>query len=159
MPTITMSTTVQAPPSAVWATIADYGRDPEWRRGVETMAPSPAGLVVPGTTTAEVLRLGGRTYRNDGLVTSVHPGQRFAWRTTSGADAEGSRSVRPLTDDRTEVVLVLDVRPHGIERLLQPLLVRMLRRTMAGDLERLATLVEAEVRGAGREASAATAPS
>lgn len=156
MPTITISTTIEAPADHVWAVLADYDRDPEWRSGVETMAPQPSGPVTPGTTTAEVLHLGGRTYRNDGVVTHVAPGETFRWRTTTGADADGSRTVRPLGDDRTEAMLVLDVRPHGVERLLQPVLVRMLRRTMTRDLGRLATLVEAEA-GAASTAAAAGA--
>jgi uncharacterized membrane protein len=151
-----MSTTVQAPARAVWATLADYRRDPEWRSGVETMAPNPPGPVAPGTTTAEVLHLGGRTYRNDGVVTSVTPGASFSWCTASGADAEGSRTVRPLAEDRTEVVLVLHVRPHGVERLLQPVLMRTLRRTLGGDLERLAVLVEAELTEASTGTPAGT---
>jgi uncharacterized protein YndB with AHSA1/START domain len=139
--TLTSSATIEAPAAAVWATVADYDRDPEWRSGVTTMAPKPPGVVAVGTTTAEVLRFGGRTYRNDGEVTAVDPGRHFAWRTTSGADAAGSRTVRALDDDRCVVTLQLTVRPHGIERLLRPVLARMLQRGMATDLGRLATLV------------------
>jgi uncharacterized protein YndB with AHSA1/START domain len=142
MPTITATTTIDRPAEAVWAIVADYGRDPEWRAGVETMAPDPAGEVRLGTTTAEVMHLAGRTYHNDGEVTDVEPGARFAWRTTSGADADGSRAVRPLDEGRCEVTLVLNVRAHGAQRLLQPLLVSMLRRGQRADLARLADLVE-----------------
>jgi uncharacterized protein YndB with AHSA1/START domain len=144
MTTLTASTTIDAPASAAWAVVADYGRDPEWRAGVETMAPSPSGPVAVGTTTAEVLHLGGRTYRNGGEVTAVEPGRRFTWRTTSGADADGSRTVRALAEGTCEVTLVLDVRPHGLERLLQPVLIPMLRKGLAADLTRLRDLVVAE---------------
>ena len=44
------------------------------------------------------------------------------------------------------------VRPHGPERLLRPVLARMLRTNLRGDLERLRTLVMVGV------PSAATAP-
>lgn len=138
---ITRSVTVDAPAAAGWAIVADYGHDPEWRHGVATMAPEPPGEVSVGTTTAEVIRFGGRTYRNVGAVTAVDPGRRFSWRTTSGADADGSRTVRALGDDRCEITLELTVRPHGAERLLRPVLARMLDRGMAADLDRLAGLV------------------
>ena len=144
MTTLTASTIIEAPAPAAWAVVADYGRDPEWRDGVETMAPSPSGPVRVGTTTAEVMHLAGRTYRNGGEVTDVHPGQRFAWRTTSGADADGSRSVRALADGSCEVTLVLTVRAHGFQRLLQPVLVPVLRKGLAADLTRLRDLVLAE---------------
>jgi uncharacterized membrane protein len=84
------------------------------------------------------------TYRNAGVVTAVDPGTRFTWRTTSGADADGSRTVRALGDGRSEVTLVLTVRPHGVERLLQPVLMRMLRSGLAADLGRLAQLASAD---------------
>ena len=146
MTTFTASTIIEAPASAAWAVIADYGRDPAWRDGVETMAPRPSGPVRVGTTTDEVMHLAGRTYRNGGEVTEVRPGERFAWRTTSGADADGSRSVRALADGSCEVTLVLTVRPHGVQRLLQPVLVPMLRKGLAADLARLRDLVLAEAR-------------
>jgi uncharacterized protein YndB with AHSA1/START domain len=138
--TITRSATIEAPADAAWAIVADYDRDPQWRAGVSTMAPTPSGPVSVGTTTAEVVRFGGRTYRNAGQVTAVDPGRRFSWRTTSGTEADGSRSVRPLGDGRCEITLELTVRPHGTERLLRPVLARMLDRGMAGDLDRLAAL-------------------
>lgn len=144
MPTITASTTIDRPASAVWAVVADYERDPDWRQGVETMAPSSSGLVRVGTTTSEVLHFGGRTYRNAGEVTEVEPGRAFCWRTTSGADAEGCRRVETSRDGSACVTIEVTVRTHGVERVLQPLLVRMLRRRQVKDLQRLATLVEAE---------------
>ena len=143
MPTLTASHVINRPAREVWAIVADYDRDPEWRKGVETMAPSAPGPVIKGLTTDEILHLGRRTYRNAGVVTAVDPGTRFAWRTTSGADADGSRTVRDLGDGRSEVTLVLTVRPHGVERLLQPVLMRMLRSGLAADLGRLAQLASA----------------
>jgi len=145
MPTLTASHIVARPAPEVWAIVADYGRDPEWRKGVETMAPSAPGPVIEGLTTDEILHFGGRTYRNAGVVTAVEPGAWFAWRTTSGADADGSRTVRDLGDGRCEVTLVLTVRPHGVERLLQPVLMRMLRSGLAADLGRLARLASSDV--------------
>jgi hypothetical protein len=78
---------ISCPAAAAWAVVADYGQDPRWRKGVETMAPRPEGIVRVGTTTAEVMRFAGRTYRNGGEVTGVEPGRSFDWRTTSGIDA------------------------------------------------------------------------
>lgn len=143
MPAFTATRTVDRPADTVWAVLADYGHDPSWRRGVATMAPSTRGVASEGTTTAEVLRLGGRTYRNGGLVIAVEPGRRLEWRTTSGADAQGSRTVRPVGPGACSVTLELEVRYHGLQRLLAPMLTPMLRRGLQGDLDRLADLLEA----------------
>ncbi|RJL23913.1 SRPBCC family protein [Bailinhaonella thermotolerans] len=42
---------IACPAARVWAVVADYGQDPRWRKGVETMAPHPEGIVQVGTTT------------------------------------------------------------------------------------------------------------
>ena len=141
MPSFTASITVPRSAAEVWAVVADYDRDPEWRDGVETMAPSTSGPAMVGTTTAEVLHLGGRTYRNGGVVTAVEAGRRLEWRTTSGADARGSRTVRATGAGRCEVSLELHVRYHGVQRLLAPVLTPMLRKGLHTDLARLAQLV------------------
>jgi hypothetical protein len=135
---------VDVTPEAAWAVVADYGRDPEWRSGVVTMAPSTPGIVTGGTTTAEEMHLAGRTLRNGGRVTSVGPGLRFTWATTSGSDADGARSVEAAGDGRARVRLELRVRPHGVERLLAPVLRRIVARTVAADAERLRVLLAAE---------------
>lgn len=127
---------VHAPAEVVRAIVHDYRRDPEWRQGVVTMDPQPPGPVVAGQTTAEVLRLAGRTYRNGGEVTAVE-GDRFTWRTTSGVDADGARTVGALDGGRCRVVLELRLRPQGlVERLAVP----MVRKGLAADLQRLAAL-------------------
>ena len=78
---------------AVWAVLADYDRDTEWRGGVTTMRAEPPGPATTGTRTVEVMRFAGRTLHNDGLVTDAGPGLRFSWRTTSGVSADGLREV------------------------------------------------------------------
>jgi len=135
---------LDAPPTVVWSMVADYGRDSQWRRGVRTMQPCPAGLVRLGTTTDEVVRLGGRTYRSRGIVTEVDEGRRFAWQTTSGVSARGWRQVRPLPTGGTTVELHLEVDVRGLQVLMKPLLRRMLGASLAGDVERLRALVDAD---------------
>jgi uncharacterized protein YndB with AHSA1/START domain len=137
---------IARPAPDVWRVVADYDHDPAWRAGVDTMAPSPGGLVEAGTTTAEVLRFGGRTYRNGGVVESVDPGRRFTWRTTSGVDARGAREVIAVDETTSVVRLTLDPTLTGARRLLLP----MLRRQLTADGERLRSLLEEAVSPARR---------
>ena len=141
---LTRSLTIDAPATEVWALVSDYARDPEWRTGVLVMEPSPPGPAEPGTTTHEEMRLGGRTYVNEGLIDTVEPGRRLTWHTTDGADAEGARAVEPLTDSTCQVTLSLRVRPHGVETLMAPVIRRMLDRNLRRDLQALAALVAAD---------------
>jgi uncharacterized protein YndB with AHSA1/START domain len=147
--TFTHETTIDRPAAEVWALLADYGNDPAWREGVRTMAPEPPGPVRPGTTTLEELRFAGRTMRIPGEVLTVEPGRSFTWRASR---AEGRRTVEPLADDRCRVVLEMEVTLTTAERMMGPLLVSMLRRRVAEDLERLAALA-----GAGEPAALAHA--
>lgn len=156
-------TEIDRPAAEIWAVVADYARDPEWRRGVLRMVPTPPGLVGVGTTTDEEMRFAGRSLRNLGVVTHVEPG-RFAWRTTDGAAAHGSRSVVPLTPTRSRVELELVVTPKASERAIAPLLARLLRRSLRGDLRRLGVLLESQASsrprsGTGDVAASRTYPS
>ena len=146
MSTITLvhETDIDAPAGVAWRVVADYARDVDWRDGVLRMAPTPPGPVHVGTTTAEELKVAGKTYRNDGEVVAVEPGSRFDWRTTSGAVAHGSRQVTPIDPERCRVRLELHVTPTGLNRLFAPILKKMLDTALAGDVERLRDLVEAE---------------
>jgi uncharacterized protein YndB with AHSA1/START domain len=139
---LTAAVDIEAPAAVVWSVVADYDHDPSWRQGVETMDPAPSGSVVVGTTTREVLRFAGRTLRNEGRVEAVEPGRSFTWRTHRGVQASGSRTVEPLGPDRCQMVLRLLVEPKPSERLMVPILRRMMRRTLAGDARRLAARVE-----------------
>jgi hypothetical protein len=133
---------IDVPAGLAWEFVADYRRDVDWRRGVERMVPTPLGLVGVGTTTSEDIRVAGRRYHNDGEVASVIAERRFEWHTTSGAQASGARTVEPLGPDRSRVTLELSVEPSGVERVLAPLLRRVLRRTLVSDLARLRTLMQ-----------------
>lgn len=151
---ITRSHIVPAPAAAAWAVLADYRRDREWRTGVEVMEPSPAGPAQPGTTTHEVMRLGGKTYVNEGVVDAVDAGHLLTWHTVEGADASGSRQVVDRPDGTSEVTLTLNVRPHGGEVLIAPIVRRMLDRNLRRDLAALSALV-ADVRTSSASADSA----
>ena len=146
MSTITLihETDIDAPAAVAWRVVADYTRDVDWRSGVLAMVPTPTGLVQVGTTTAEDMKVAGRTYRNNGEVVAVDPGSRFEWRTTAGAIAHGSRQVTSTDLDRCRVRLELHVTPTGLNRLFAPVLEKVLDKGWAGDIERLRHLVEAE---------------
>jgi uncharacterized protein YndB with AHSA1/START domain len=141
---LTASRELPLPASSVWELLARYDRDSEWRSGVVSMTPSPPGKALTGTRTVEEMRFGGRTYRNVGEVVEVVPGRSITWRTIEGADADGCRMVEALAIDRCRVTLELTVRPAGVERLLSPLLGRMLRRNLHADLVQLEQLVSRE---------------
>src|SRR5262245_7066832 len=106
---------VDRPAAEVWAVVADYERDPEWRDGVVTMDPSAPGPVTAGTTTAEELHMGGDVARNRGVVDVVEPGRFFVWHTTEGAQAHGDRRLTVLDEGRTRVFMSITVTEPALD--------------------------------------------
>ena len=104
------------------------------------MNPQPPGRLRTGTTTLEVLRFGGRTYRIPGEVKDLRAGHSFAW---TASKAHGTRSVEPVDGSSCTVALTMHVRLAGAERVLGRLLARKMRHNLAGDLGRLAALARA----------------
>jgi uncharacterized membrane protein len=141
---IDFATTVRIdrPAREVWAVLADFGRDPEWRAGVLSMTACPPGAAATGSTTAEVMRFAGRTLRNDARIVSVGPGYQLAWQTTSGIHASGVRVVEPLGPHRCQVRLATHVEPHGFDLLLAPLAHLLLPRRISRDGRRLRSVAE-----------------
>ena len=91
------------------------------------------------------MRLAGKNYRNLGLVTAVQPGTHYEWRTTAGADANGSRTVTPAAKDKTIFKLAVAARVTGWQRVIGPLLALMLRRNISADTRKLKKLAEQEL--------------
>lgn len=133
---------VAAPASDAWRLLSTYADDPLWRRGVSRMDQDPPGPVIDGARTTEVLRMLGRTMHNVAVVSDVRPGESFSWRVVDGVDADGSRRVIALGDDRSEIVIDKRVRLAPSDRMLRPLVALVLARTERGDVRRAVRLIE-----------------
>lgn len=144
---ITHTHEIPASAADVWAVLADYRRDPEWRTGVLSMEPDTEGLAQPGTKVQEVLRLAGKTNHIGSVVDAVDPGRRIVWHTTNGSDVNGYRMVEPAGADRCRVTLGITVRPHGMEKLMAPMFRRMLDRNTQQDLRALQGLIAGATAG------------
>lgn len=144
---------IDRPAEEVWAVLADYSRDAEWRREVTSMAPEPPGPATTGTRTHETGRLLGSPFETDGLV--VESGHHwFRWTASGdGSRAEGTRAVEALGPGRCRVVLGYDIGLTGAMRVLNPLFVAAFRRSARRNLGSLAQLVRS---GAATGAAEAT---
>ncbi|MGC5165862.1 SRPBCC family protein [Luteimicrobium sp. DT211] len=152
---IEVSVDVDVPAEHAWRVVANYRYDAAWRVGVETMTqeqpvPTPRaadhtaadhGTVTNDTRTVERYRILGTRRVNVARIFDVDPGRSFAWRTVSGTDAEGTRTVVPLGPERCRVVLRTVSRPRGLETILRPLVAPTLRRTLTASTVRLSDLL------------------
>lgn len=102
---------IGCPAHEVWAVLAEYGRDPEWRAVVLSMSAHPSGCATPRTTTAEVMRFAGRTLHNNGEIVQYVPMPRSR---TPARGAEGCLVCPGLPRDQDwyPEALSLGRRPH-----------------------------------------------
>ena len=141
---ISESVEIARPPGEVWAAIADYGFDLEWRKGLEEMRPDPPGGPAVGTKVHEVVRNGGRQYVADTVVTALEPGVSYEF--SGSGSIGGLMGGRSVTADGTggRSVFTYDIRlqPTGGMRLLRPILGPMVRSGLKKDLQKLKGLLE-----------------
>ena len=123
-------------PEAAWRVIADYARDPEWRRGV-VMRHEPTGLVRDGTRTFEELKFLGSVHRTVARIHDVVPGRAFRFTSDDGA-VRGYRRVETAVKGCRIVVGVTVTVPFGPAA---PIIGWFYRREVRGNLRRLAGLV------------------
>jgi Polyketide cyclase / dehydrase and lipid transport len=137
--------TIDREPAEVWSVVSDYARDTVWRKGILEMTPDAPGAPRVGTKVREVLRLAGKEYTTDTVVTDAGPGMTYAFAGdgTSGG-VRGRRTVR-AGESAASAVFSYDVElePAGLPRPVQPLLSWWLTRSMRRDLRRLRDLIEA----------------
>jgi hypothetical protein len=153
------SVVIERPPPDVWAAIADYAVDLQWRDGLIEMTPTPPGPAAVGTEVREALRRAGRTYTATAVVDRVEPGIRyhFAGQGTSGR-ISGRREVRPgPTLNSTSFTYAVDIHPPMPLRLVAPLVARVARSAMRRDLQSLKVLLEATSPEADSSGAAAAA--
>ena len=138
------STIVNRPADEVWAHVADYAFDLQWRHGLTDMTPNPSGPPQTGTTVHEELRSMGATMVNDTTVTMIGDhAYRFVGGGASG-QVEGGRKVVAIDPDQSEFTYDINLKLNGPTRFFGFVLRPMLRRNLGKDLQRFRTLVETD---------------
>lgn len=138
-----VSRDIDASPERVWALLADYGRDREWRAGVD-MRQEPPGLAVAGALTYERLRFLGTDKRVVARLEQVEPGRRLTFRTLeSDVPVRGERRVDPRGSHGSRVTLRIELSPSGLWSLLRKPLGALLQKRFQRDLDRLALVIQA----------------
>ena len=138
------SVQISRSPAELWAAIADYSFDLQWRNGLREMTPDPPGGPEVGTKVHEVVRSSGRDYVADTVVSDLQPGvsYRFEGSGTIGG-LTGGRTVQPNPDGTGAVfTYAIEMEPKGGMRLLRPVLRSIVRSGLKKDLRRLKSLLD-----------------
>ena len=132
---------IEAPRGLVFDYIADLTNNPEWQRGVtRTEWTSPLPVVV-GTTCEQHLDNGGVV--GYGIV-ALEPGKSITIKTLEGTPvpAKITRTVQPLDDARSRVLMGLEARMPGWRVVISPMVKWLFRREIRADYRRLKKLLE-----------------
>jgi uncharacterized membrane protein len=96
-------------------------------------------------------KVAGREKQFDAVVTEQRPDERIAWTSQEGPEHAGVVTFHRVGENRTKIMLQMDVEPDGAGEKVGDAL-GLLRRRVKGDLERFRELVESRgaATGAGR---------
>jgi uncharacterized membrane protein len=127
----------------VWSYAADIVRHPEWMNVTQAALLGGTGLDV-GSRGRERIAVGPFKWDVEFEVAEAVPGRRIVWRSLSGApfDLELSLDLETTGAASTRARYGAAIQPHGIWRLLSPLLAMEGKAGPERELKRLKALVE-----------------
>jgi uncharacterized membrane protein len=140
MSTIEQSIEVDVPAQTAYNQWTQFEEFPQFMEGVEEVRQ------VDDTHLHWRAELWGKVKEWDAEITEQHPDERVAWRATEGAQNAGVVTFHRLDDDKSRVMLQLDVEPEGPAESVGDAL-GVVKRRVKGDLERFKEFIE----GRGRE--------
>ena len=145
MTTITQSVTVDRPVAEVWDFISNFENTTRWSRGVLHARQTSDGPLRVGSTLQTVVKAFGRRRTADYLVTEYEPNRAFAFEVSAGAMSSRARfSVEPAGAG-TRLTASGEAAVTGFFKLLEPILVRTLKRHSEADLANVKRILEASV--------------
>lgn len=139
---VELSIEVERSPEEVFALLANLENDPRWRREWVDARPASPGSPAVGSTTVLVGHTLGRRFQVEYEVTALVPNRTVTWRTLSGPlPLLFSRSVEPVARG-ARVTFVYQVTDPGLLlRTFGPMIRRIGRRQLEGDIPRLLKLL------------------
>ncbi len=142
MSTIEESIEVEVPVRTAYDQWTQFEEFPQFMDGVESI------VQVTPTLTHWVTEVGGVTREFDADITEQEPDQRIAWHSTSGPTQAGVVTFHRLDDERSRVMVQLEIHPDGIAETVGDKLGFVKRRTK-GDLARFKEFIEIRGRETG----------
>jgi uncharacterized membrane protein len=115
--------TIERAAEDIWAYAADIARHPEWMGVTDAAILRGVGSDV-GARGRERLVLGPFKWDVEFEVAEAVPGRRIVWRSVAGApfDLEVSLDLAPTAPTSTRATYGARIQPHGLWRLLAPLM-------------------------------------
>jgi uncharacterized membrane protein len=129
------------PVNQVFTFLADPAKQPTWQANLIEIEQLTEGPMRVGTRIREVRRLGRRPTEYQAEVTGFEPNKRFALRVINGPRVTLSYAFEPA-EGGTRLRYEFVMRPSGMMRALEPLIIRSLRKQSSSDFEKLKDILE-----------------
>lgn len=139
-----VETTVQIerPSDEVFAYISNFENNPKWQSGQLEARFTSEGPLRVGSTYDQVAKFLGRKVVNTFEVLEYEPNRKVKASSISGSfPITFTRMVEPH-DDGTEVTAIIEGDASGFFRLAEPLLARMVQRSVDADYQNLKRILE-----------------
>jgi uncharacterized membrane protein len=134
---------IDRPAGDVFAFVSEFPNNPRWQRGQRECrwtSPPPLGV---GSTYEQHARFLGRDLVNAFRVIELDPGARVRFTSTAGTfPLTITRTVEPLGESRARFTEHVAGDPRGVYRIAEPVLRRLVKRTIKRDFPRLKALLE-----------------
>jgi uncharacterized protein YndB with AHSA1/START domain len=136
-------TTINAPPDAVFAYIADISRHPEWGTFKMSVEKASDGAIGVGTRYKHVGRQMGAESRDEVVVTEYEPPQRLVYE-SDNKDGHFRHTFELSADQAgTHVSKTFDLQKTGfLMKLFTPVILVLAPRQQCRDLERIKARIE-----------------
>lgn len=134
---------IERPAEDVWAYAADIVRHPNWMGVTDARILHGVGSEV-GSRGRERVALGPFKWDVEFEVAEAAPGRRIVWRSVAGApfDLEVALDLAPAGPTSTRATYGAAIQPHGLWRLLSPLIAMEGKAGPERELRRLKENVE-----------------
>jgi len=132
---IEQSIEVDVPVRTAYNQWTQFEEFPQFMEGVESVRQ------IDDTHLEWTAEIAGARRQWEAEITEQRPDERVAWRATSGTDNAGVVTFHRLDDQRTKVMLQLDLEPEGMVEQVGDKL-GFVKRRASGDLERFKTFIE-----------------
>lgn len=134
---------IARPPAEVFDHLADVSNDPVWQDGLVEARFTSDGPIAVGSTGVHVAKPFGRRVEVGWQLTAFVPNREMAWTFVSGpfTGGEGYRIEPTATGTRVTHWAIL--RPHGLLRVLRPMIAGSFVTQSAANMEAFRDLLEA----------------
>jgi uncharacterized membrane protein len=138
------SVSINRPSDEVFAYIANFENNPEWQSGMQSAHFTTDGPLQIGSTYEQVAKFFGRPVISTFEVIAYEPGRMIKATSTSGSfPITFTRMVTSL-ENGTHVTAIIEGDASGFFKLAEPLLKRMVQRSVDGDYTNLKQILESE---------------